>query len=133
MKRLVVVLLLVSAAPAAAQVESALLSKITFNLTNPGGKSLAMGGAFTAIADDATAAIANPAGLGLLSSVEVGISGKRSDDVIGLVTARSTASGSLTDAVPAGPGSELRHLGSEPRAWSSPGSSSPYRGGSSPP
>jgi long-subunit fatty acid transport protein len=94
MKRLVVVLLLVPAAPASAQVESALLSKITFNLTNPGGKSLAMGGAFTAIADDATAAIANPAGLGLLSSVEVGISGKRSDDVIGLVTARSTATGS---------------------------------------
>ena len=39
------------ATPAAGQVESALLSKITFNLTNPGGKSLAMGGAFTAIAD----------------------------------------------------------------------------------
>jgi len=94
MKKLVVVLLLAAAAPAAAQVESALLSKITFNLTNPGGKSLAMGGAFTAIADDATAAIANPAGLGLLSSVEVGVSGKRSDDVIGLVTARSTATGS---------------------------------------
>ncbi|HYN44157.1 MAG TPA: hypothetical protein VE129_20450 [Thermoanaerobaculia bacterium] len=94
MKTFVVVLLLVSAAPAWAQIDSALLSKITFNLTNPGGKSLAMGGAFTAIADDATAAIANPAGLGLLSSVEVGISGKRSDDVIGLVTARSTATGS---------------------------------------
>lgn len=100
MKKLVVVLLLVSAAPASAQVESALLSKITFNLTNPGGKSLAMGGAFTAIADDATAAIANPAGLGLLSSVEVGVSGKRSDDVIGLVTARSTATGSLSSPYP---------------------------------
>lgn len=100
MKRSVLAFLLVSAAPASAQVESALLSKITFNLTNPGGKSLAMGGAFTAIADDATAAIANPAGLGLLSSVEVGISGKRSDDVIGLVTARSTASGSYGTPYP---------------------------------
>jgi len=100
MKRLVVVLLLASAGPALAQVESALLSKITFNLANPGGKSLAMGGAFTAIADDATAAIANPAGLGLLSSVEVGISGKRSDDVIGLVTARSTASGTYGTSYP---------------------------------
>ncbi len=100
MKRLAFVLLLASAAPATAQVESALLSKITFNLTNPGGKSLAMGGAFTAIADDATAAVANPAGLGLLSSVEAGISGKRSDDVIGLVTARSTASGSLSAPYP---------------------------------
>ena len=100
MNRLVPALLLALAAPAAAQVESALLSKVTFNLTNPGGKSLAMGGAFTAIADDATAAIANPAGLGLLSSVEFGISGKRSDDVVGLVTARSTATGSLTTPYP---------------------------------
>ena len=100
MKRLVPALLLALAAPAAAQVESALLSKVTFNLTNPGGKSLAMGGAFTAIADDATAAIANPAGLGLLSSVEFGISAKRSDDVVGLVTARSTAIGSLTTPYP---------------------------------
>lgn len=79
---------------ARAQIESALLSKVSFNLANPGGKSLAMGGAFTAIADDATAALANPAGLGLLSSVEVGFSGKRFDDVIELVTARSTVTGS---------------------------------------
>jgi len=100
MKRLVPFLLLALTAPAAAQVESALLSKITFNLTNPGGKSLAMGGAFTAIADDATAAVANPAGLGLLSSIEAGVSGKSVDDVIGLVTARSTATGSLTDPYP---------------------------------
>lgn len=86
---------------AGAQVDSALVSKLSFNLTNPGGKSLAMGGAFTAIADDATAALANPAGLGLLSSVEVGISGKRFDDTIGLVTARSMAIGDLT--APYGP------------------------------
>lgn len=86
---------------AAAQIESALLSKISFNLSNPGGKSLAMGGAFTAIADDSTAALANPAGLGLLSSFEFGLSGKRSDDVIGLVTARATATGAL--AAPYGP------------------------------
>lgn len=93
---------LLLALPAQAQVESALLSKVTFNLTNPGGKSLAMGGAFTAIADDATAGIANPAGLGLLSSFEAGVSGKRVDDVIGLVTARSTATGGLfTDPYPA--------------------------------
>ncbi|MEO6326196.1 MAG: hypothetical protein ABIT01_13390 [Thermoanaerobaculia bacterium] len=92
---LVVVAALAFARPGAAQIESALLSKISFNLTNPGGKSLAMGGAFTAIADDATTALANPAGLGLLSSFEFGMSGKRSDDVIGLVTARSTATGTL--------------------------------------
>ncbi|HMM35045.1 MAG TPA: hypothetical protein PKA62_09970, partial [Thermoanaerobaculia bacterium] len=69
MKRLLPVLavVLLARVPAPAQVESALLSKVTFNLTNPGGKSLAMGGAFTAIADAATAGIANPAGLALLS------------------------------------------------------------------
>jgi long-chain fatty acid transport protein len=83
-----------------AQIESALISKLSFNLSNPGGKSLAMGGAFTAIADDATAALVNPAGLGLLSAIEVGISGKRFDETIGLVTARSTASGPLTSAYP---------------------------------
>ena len=100
MKRLVLVLALVLTAPAGAQVESALLSKVKFNLTNPGGKSLAMGGAFTAIADDATAGIANPAGLGLLSSWEGGLSGKRVDDVVGLVTARSTATGALSSPYP---------------------------------
>ncbi len=87
--------------PAGAQIESALLSKISFNLSNPGGKSLAMGGAFTAIADDATAAIANPAGLGLLSTFEAGVSARRLDDVIGLVTARSTATGNLVAPYPA--------------------------------
>ncbi len=85
---------------ARAQTDSALLSKVTFNLTNPGGKSLAMGGAFTAIADDATAALANPAGLGLISSIEFVVSGKRTDETLGLVTARSTATGSLTAPYP---------------------------------
>ena len=85
---------------ARAQTDSALLSKVSFNLTNPGGKSLAMGGAFTAIADDATAALANPAGLGLISSVEFAVSGKRTDATLGLVTARSTATGPLTAPYP---------------------------------
>ena len=87
-------------APAGAQTDSALLSKVSFNLTNPGGKSLAMGGAFTAIADDATAALANPAGLGLISSVEFALSGKGTDATLGLVTARSTATGPLTTPYP---------------------------------
>ena len=94
------VLTLAAALPAAAQLDSALLSKLRFNLTNPGGKSLAMGGAFTAIADDATAALANPAGLGLISSVEVAISGKRVDETLALATARSVATGSLVTPYP---------------------------------
>jgi long-subunit fatty acid transport protein len=89
-----------AAPPASAQLDSALLSKLRFNLTNPGGKSLAMGGAFSAIADDATAALANPAGLGLISSIEVAVSGKRVDETLALPTARSTATGSLLAPYP---------------------------------
>ena len=61
---------------AAAQLESPLLSRIQPNIVNPGGKSQAMGGAFVAIADDATAAFANPAGLVQLSAFQLGASGK---------------------------------------------------------
>jgi long-subunit fatty acid transport protein len=95
-----VVVLAATAQPAAAQLDSALLSKLRFNLTNPGGKSLAMGGAFSAIADDATAALANPAGLGLLSSIEVAVSGKHVDEMLALSTARSVAMGSLVVPYP---------------------------------
>ena len=76
MRKPAALLLLALAAPAAAQVESPLLSKLRLNLVNPGGKSLAMGGAFVALADDATAAIANPAGLTQLTAWQVGASGK---------------------------------------------------------
>ena len=34
-----------------------------FSFSNPGARSLGLGGAFAALADDATAAFANPAGL----------------------------------------------------------------------
>jgi long-chain fatty acid transport protein len=94
------VLLAAWAPPAAAQLDSALLSKLRFNLTNPGGKSLAMGGAFSAIADDATAALANPAGLGLISSIEIAVSGKRVNETLSLATARSVATGSLVTPYP---------------------------------
>lgn len=94
------VLLAAWAPPAAAQLDSALLSKLRFNLTNPGGKSLAMGGAFSAIADDATAALANPAGLGLISSIEIAVSGKRVNETLALSTARSVATGSLVTPYP---------------------------------
>ncbi len=59
-----------------AQFEAPLLSRIQPNLVNPGGKSIAMGGAFVSIADDATAALANPAGLWQLTRYEVALSGK---------------------------------------------------------
>ncbi len=74
--RFAIALLFFLATPAVGQIESPLLSKLRLNLVNPGGKSLAMGGAFVALADDATAALANPAGLTQLTAWQVGASGK---------------------------------------------------------
>lgn len=71
------VLLAALAAPSArAQLESSALAKVQVNVANPGGKSLAMGGAFVALADDASAAFANPAGLAQLASWQAGASVK---------------------------------------------------------
>ena len=68
------VILLSVAAPLAAQntdIES--LSGLQFNFGNPGARSLGMGGAFLGLADDASAAEANPAGLTILRKPEVSI------------------------------------------------------------
>lgn len=50
---------------------------IQFSFSNPGARSLGLGGAFAAIADDATAAFANPAGLTQLTRPEVSIEGRQ--------------------------------------------------------
>src|SRR5438309_6606013 len=63
-----------AALPLAAQntdIES--LSGLQFNFGNPGARSLGMGGAFLGLADDASAAEANPAGLTILRKPEVSI------------------------------------------------------------
>jgi long-chain fatty acid transport protein len=53
-------------------------SSIPFNFSNPGARSLAMGGAFIGLADDATAAYTNPAGLtGLGLEQQIGIEVRR--------------------------------------------------------
>ena len=69
---------LAGSAPAVAQsgsqaLDSALatLTELEFNFSNPGARSLAMGGAFVGRADDASAAYANPAGLVQLVQPEV--------------------------------------------------------------
>ena len=49
---------------------------IQFSFSNPGARSLGLAGAFAAIADDATAAFANPAGLTQLTRPEVSIEGR---------------------------------------------------------
>lgn len=70
----VLALCLFSALPLFAQntdIES--LSGLQFNFGNPGARSLGMGGAFLGLADDASAAEANPAGLTILRKREVSI------------------------------------------------------------
>jgi long-subunit fatty acid transport protein len=47
-----------------------------FSFSNPGARSLGLGGAFVALADDATAAFANPAGLVQLARTEISAEGK---------------------------------------------------------
>lgn len=65
------------AAPAAAQnTDIEALSGLTFSFGNPGARALGMGGAFLALADDATAAEANPAGLTILRQAEVSLEGR---------------------------------------------------------
>ncbi|TNF70667.1 MAG: hypothetical protein EP299_13565 [Acidobacteria bacterium] len=49
---------------------------LQFSFSNPGARSLGFGGAFVGLADDATAAFANPAGLVQLSRLEVSIEGR---------------------------------------------------------
>ncbi|HVS66851.1 MAG TPA: outer membrane protein transport protein [Thermoanaerobaculia bacterium] len=64
------------ALPAAAQVDDEVISGLQFNFTPPGARSLGVGGAFLAVANDATAAYTNPAGLTNLSEQEVSIEGR---------------------------------------------------------
>lgn len=73
----VLALILLTALPLVAQntdIES--LAGVQFNFANPGARSLGMGGAFLGLADDASAAEANPAGLTILRRPEVSIEGR---------------------------------------------------------
>ena len=58
-----------AALPAYAQATAQI--PLQFDFLNPGARSLALGSAFTAVADDATAAFTNPAGLTFLVKPEV--------------------------------------------------------------
>ena len=49
---------------------------LEFSFSNPGARSMGFGGAFIALADDATAAFANPAGLVQLVEPEVSVEGR---------------------------------------------------------
>ena len=69
------VVLLTPLAPAAAQTNDEVNAGLQFNFTPPGARSLGMGGAFLAMADDASAAVTNPAGLTNLVKPEFSIEG----------------------------------------------------------
>lgn len=69
--------LLASSRPALAITDLETNSAIPFSFSNPGARSLGMGGAFVGLADDATAAYTNPAGLTQLVQTEVSLEGRR--------------------------------------------------------
>ena len=78
---LVLALGLLVALPAAAQnTDIEALAGLQFNFGNPGARSLGMGGAFLGLADDASAAEANPAGLTILRKAEITLEGRNYEE-----------------------------------------------------
>jgi len=69
--KLISLLLLLVLVPLAASAQVGIAFEFSFS--NPGARSMAFGGAFVALADDATAAFANPAGLVQLVEPEVSL------------------------------------------------------------
>lgn len=69
--------LTLAAVTAGAQTSSESFWSMRFNFTPPGARSGGIGGAFIALADDATAAESNPAGLTVLLYPQVSIEAKR--------------------------------------------------------
>jgi long-chain fatty acid transport protein len=72
-RRLFLALLL---ATASVEAQPLTIPRFDFSFSNPGARSLGFGGAFAALADDATAAYANPAGLVQLTELEVSVEGR---------------------------------------------------------
>ena len=71
------VLLLTISGGAGALTEAEINAGVQFNFSTPGARSLGLGGAFLALADDATAAYTNPAGLTVLARPEVSLEARR--------------------------------------------------------
>jgi hypothetical protein len=63
-------------APASVSGQEAVVP-LQFSFSDPGARSMGLGGAFVALADDATAAFSNPAGLTQLIKPEISIEGRR--------------------------------------------------------
>lgn len=73
-----------------------------FNFINPGARSLALGGAFISLADDASAAQANPAGLSILLRTEYFIEARGVDDGGETTVLRESLPGGTSSAVGSG-------------------------------
>jgi long-chain fatty acid transport protein len=73
MKKILLSSLIAAATQAGAVSSFEYNSGIQFNFSNPGARSLGMGGAYLGFSDDATAAYTNPAGLTVLSQPEVAV------------------------------------------------------------
>jgi long-chain fatty acid transport protein len=80
-KFVLLVALCAVALPLAAQnTDIEALSGLQFNFGNPGARALGMGGAFVGLADDASAAEANPAGLTILRKPEVSLEARNYEE-----------------------------------------------------
>src|SRR5262245_43253564 len=75
-KRVLFMSVILFSAGRAATAQTTTQFPIQFDFLNPGARSLAMGSAFTGLADDATAAFTNPAGLLALTRPEISIEGR---------------------------------------------------------
>ena len=75
-RALAVAVVLATCVPMPARAQTSLQIPLQFDFLNPGAKSLAMGGAFSGVADDATATLANPAGLIQIGQREVSLEGR---------------------------------------------------------
>jgi len=69
-------LLIAALVPSFASAQASLQVPLEFDFLSPGARSLALGSAFVALADDATAAFTNPAGLTILLVPEVAAEGR---------------------------------------------------------
>ena len=74
--RCVFLLALTASLTAGGAVAQESILALEFSFSNPGARSMGLGGAFVALADDATAAFANPAGLVQLTRPEVSVEGR---------------------------------------------------------
>jgi long-subunit fatty acid transport protein len=73
-------------------------SGLPVDLLPPGARALGLAGAFSAVADDATAAVANPAGLTILTSPEISMHFRDTDADIEFLDQEAFNSGFLSNA-----------------------------------